>query len=279
MLRLYRLVVAAVLSLHMACLIAAEDFALKENNGEGKTQTIANSIGMTLRLIPAGEFMMGSPKNDEKQYVGYETQHRVKLSRPFYLGTTEVTQRQWTAVMETEPWKGRDHVKEAADHAATYISWSNAVEFCRRLSKKEGKVYRLPTEAEWEYACRAGTSTRYGFGNDESKLADYAWFYKNAADIDEFFAHQVGRKRPNAWGLYDMHGNVGEWCGDWFGADYYDKSPGADPKGPATGSERIYRGGTWISNARRCRAANRGWHAPYGHYSIGFRVVLVPSSE
>ena len=143
--------------------------------------------------------------------------------------------------MGTEPWWG----KEGPNYPATYVSWNDAVAYCKKLSEKEGKTYRLPTEAEWEYACRAGTKTAWSFGNDEKVLGDYAWYEENADDIGEEYAHQVGLKKPNAFGLYDTHGNVFEWCHDYYEEDYYQQSPTNDPQGPESGSFRVLRGGSW----------------------------------
>jgi formylglycine-generating enzyme required for sulfatase activity len=205
--------------------------------------SITNTIGMSLKLIPAGTFMMGSPISE----TGYakDIQHKVTISKAFYMQTTEVTQRQWIAVIDSEPWKDEDNVKEGANYPASHVSWDDVVAYCEKLSEREGKAYRLPTEAEWEYACRAGTQTAWSFGNDEKVLGDYAWYDKNVGDIGENYAHQVALKKSNAFGLYDMHGNVFEWCHDYYGEDYYQQSPKQDPQGPATGSSRILRGGMW----------------------------------
>ena len=193
---------------------------------------IENSIGMVLVPIPAGEFVMGSPKTESGRR-NVEVQHPVTLTKPFLLGVHEVTQGQWQAVMGTTPWKGKQYVKEGDDYPATYVSWNDAVEFCRKLSEKEGLEYRLPTEAEWEYACRAGTTTAYSFGDDASELGEYAWYRENAWDAGQKYAHTVGQKKPNPWGLYDMHGNVWEWCEDRYGV--YHAGAATDPTGPAAG--------------------------------------------
>ncbi len=174
------------------------------------SKTITNTIGMKFNKIPAGTFLMGSPESEADRYE-YETQHKVTITKAFYMQTTEVTQGQWKAVMGTEPWKGKPFVKEGPNNAASYVSWNDAVAYCEKLSEKESVTYRLPTEAEWEYACRAGTETRWSFGDDEKALGDYAWYRENAGGIGEQYAHQVGLKPPNAFGLYDMHGNVFEW--------------------------------------------------------------------
>ncbi len=190
---------------------------------------ITNSIGMKLRLIPAGEFMMGSPETESNRSDA-ELQHRVSITKPFYLGVTEVTQEQYQKVMGTNPsqFKGPQNPVEK-------VSWADAVEFCGKLSampaeKTAGHVYRLPTEAEWEYACRSGTTTAYSFGDDASRLGDYGWFKGNS----DSKPHPVGEKKPNAWGLYDMNGNVYEWCQDRYGA--YPSGSATDPTGVSSGS-------------------------------------------
>ncbi|MFN9717593.1 MAG: SUMF1/EgtB/PvdO family nonheme iron enzyme [Planctomycetota bacterium] len=215
-----------------------------ENHPDNRPQKLTNSIGQELVLIPAGTFLMGSPAS-EKDRSEDETQHQVTLSTGFYMGRTEVTQGQWRAVMGTEPWKG---YAEADDqNAASYIRWDEATEFCNQLSQKEGKTYRLPTEAEWEYACRAGTTTRFYFGDDESLLGEYEWFIGNAWDKDEKYAHRVGQKKPNPVGLYDMHGNQNEWCSDQYAFFNND--------GPL--NDRVLRGGSWASSEQLCRSAYR----------------------
>jgi sulfatase modifying factor 1 len=236
-----------------------------------------NTIGMKFNKISAGTFMMGSP-GSEADRRDNEHQHPVTISKPFYMQTTEVTQGQWKALMGTEPWKGQEfstYVKEGANYPAVYVSWDDAVAYCKKLSEKESKTYRLPTEAEWEYACRAGSKTTWSFGNDEKELGDYDWYDKNAVDIvSEQYAHQVGLKKPNAFGLYDMHGNVFEWCHDYYGGDYYQQSPTNDPMGPVTGSTRVLRGGSWARYALGSRSArrNRGV-ADNRNVGGGFRLV------
>jgi sulfatase modifying factor 1 len=205
--------------------------------------SITNTIGMKLKLIPAGTFMMGSPESEEDR-DGDEPQHQVTISKAFYMQTTEVTQGQWMVVMGTEPWKGKTNVKEGSNYAATIVSWDDAVAYCKKLNEKEGKTYRLPTEAEWEYVCRAGTTTPWSFGNDEKVLGDYAWYRENTWDIGEKHAHQVGLKQPNAFGLFDIHGNVWEWCSDYYGKDYYKQSPEKDPTGPVPVAFCVFRGGS-----------------------------------
>ncbi len=237
-----------------------------------------NSIGMKLVLIPPGEFMMGSADSDKKADDDEKPQHRVTISRPFYMGETEVTQGQWKAVMGTEPWKDKSYVKEGTNYPATFVSWEDAVEYCRRLSERDGREYRLPTEAEWEYACRGGRTSQYSFGNDESALGRYGWFKENAWDKDEKYAHLVRQKLANPFGLFDMHGNVMEWCSDWYGEKYYGESPSVDPAGPNDGEDRVNRGGCWGNSARCSRSACRGRNAPSNRGTLtGFRLVSVIS--
>ena len=238
---------------------------------------ITNSIGMKLKLIRAGEFLMGSPDNETGRDSD-ETQHRVQLTTSYYLGVTEVTQGQWFAMMQTKPWSGKDYVKkEGEDYPAMHVSWDDAVEYSVKLSAAEGKTYRLPTEAEWEYACRGGKSTAYSFGSDATRLKDYAWLRANALNIGETYAHEVGTKQSNPFGLHDMHGNVYEWCSDWP-ADY-DSSFAVDPSGLLTGSDRVFRGGCWLSEAADCRSAYRfRFDDPtYRGSDVGFRLALSPS--
>jgi formylglycine-generating enzyme required for sulfatase activity len=157
---------------------------------------------MNLVLIPAGEFVMGSPDSDDEAVSDERPQHRVTITKNSYLGVYEVTQGQWEAVMGTKPWSGKGkHDKEGSDYPATFVSWKDAEAFCERLSEKEGRSYGLPTEAEWEYACRAETTTLYGFGDSADQLGEYAWFVENA----NASAHPVGTKKANAWGVNASH--------------------------------------------------------------------------
>ena len=243
-----------------------------------KLKSVTNSIGMELIEIPAGKFTMGSPKG-EKDRQKDEAQVRVTLTKPFGLGKYEVTQGQWKSMMGSEPWKGKDHVKAGKDCPVTYVNWVEAKRFCKKLTtieRKAGKLtadeeYRLPTEAEWEYACRAGTTTAYSFDNNEKQLGEYAWFNLNTIDVDEQYAHKVGMKKPNPWGLHDMHGNVWELCSDWIGIGL---SGGTDPSGPNGGSRRVSRGGSWGNNPGDCRSAMRSSSDPSDRRDhLGFRVA------
>ena len=181
--------------------------------------------------------------------------------------------------MGTEPWKGKSDVKDGPNYPASCVSWNDAVAYCKNLSEAEGKTYRLPTEAEWEYACRAGTQTTWSFGDDESVLGDYAWYYKNANDIGEKYAHQVGLKKPNAFGLHDMHGNVYEWCHDYYEEDYYKQSPEKDPTGPTEEETygrqvHVMRSGSFSDPIHEWHSSSRhSGKSDYPYSGSGFRVV------
>jgi formylglycine-generating enzyme required for sulfatase activity len=242
----------------------------------GKSSPVEkNSIGMELVLIPAGKFTMGAPDSEKDKGLRNEAQVDVTLTKPFYLGKTEVTQGQWRAVMGTTPWTGQPLVREGESYAATYVSWEDAQTFCRKLSELEKAAYRLPTEAEWEYACRAGTTTRFSFGDDESQLSDYAWWgaLYDGNTKGERYAHEVGLKRPNPFGLSDMHGNVWEWCEDVDVSK--GKLPGGtDPLVSAGSATKVIRGGDWRHLAAGCRSGLRnGYRHDKGSYVLGFRAV------
>jgi len=206
---------------------------------------------------------------------------KVFLTQGYWLGKYEVTQFEWKQVMKTEPWKGQEFAKDGDSFPATYISWDDAMAFCRKLTVQERKAgrlptgweYTLPTEAQWERACRAQTETRFSFGDDESKLGGYAWFRENAWDAREQYSHRVGQKKPNPWGLHDMHGNTWEWCRDL----YQPTLPGGrDPESTRAGSDRVLRGGSWSVGAAQCRSGYRfkdpSVFVDDGFY--GFRVTL-----
>ena len=240
---------------------------------------ITNSIGMKLVLIPKGKFMMGSPESEEDRYEN-ETEHEVTISKDYYLGVTEVTQGQYEKVIGVNPsfWQKRVIRKsDSSMYPVEQVTWEDAVEFCKELSdlpeeKKAGRVYRLPTEAEWEYACRAGSKSAYSFGESSKSLGDYAWFNRNSNSQ----THPVGEKKANARGLYDMHGNLAEWCSDWYGE--YPKGAVSDPVGPREGLGRVFRGGCWIFDAATCRTAVRGRGTPGDRViNLGFRLALSPS--
>jgi formylglycine-generating enzyme required for sulfatase activity len=248
--------------LAVSLIVFSSGFAMAQE----KDSAYTNSIGMKFVLIPAGTFMMGGDSTIEKPEDDELPRHKVKISKPFYLGVYEVTQRQWKTVMGYNPsyFKGEDNPVEMA-------SWVDIQEFIKRLNKKEKHSrYRLPTEAEWEYAIRAGTTSVNYFGNDMSQILDYAWIEDNSGGT----THPVGLKRPNPWGLYDMIGNVWEFVKDWYGENYYAKSPSVDPTGPSSGTGRVDRGcgwrGPWL-----CRSAFRASHDPTSPFEgDGFRLAL-----
>jgi formylglycine-generating enzyme required for sulfatase activity len=234
---------------------------------------------MKLVLIPKGTFMMGSPESEEGRQKD-ETQHEVTISKDYYLGVTEVTQGQYQKVMGNNPSYFQKRVISKSDssiYPVELVTWEDAVEFCKKLSelpeeKKAGRVYRLPTEAEWEYACRAGSKAAYSFGANSKTLGDYAWFVDNSGEQ----THPVGEKKANAWGLYDMHGNVWEWCSDWY--DEYSKGAVSDPSGPSEDVYRVIRGGGWYNVAADCRSAVRYWDDPLDRgKDLGFRLALSSS--
>jgi formylglycine-generating enzyme required for sulfatase activity len=238
----------------------------------GTPVQLTNSIGMKLSLIPPGEFSMGSPPQEE-WHRDDEVLHRVTLTNPFYVGATEVTQSQWKTLMGTNP-----SFCTGDDLPVETVTWEQAAEFCRKLSLKEGAHYRLPTEAEWEYSCRAGATTPFHTGETISTdQANYDGNYTYAGGRTGVFREgttEAGNFSPNAWGLHDMHGNVWEWCADWYGE--YPQGEVTDPTGPAQGDRRVFRGGCWINFPAVCRSANRAKVTPVSwHFHLGFRVVRV----
>lgn len=299
-------------------------------------KTLTNTVGMKLVLIPAGEFLMGSPDSDKDAEGDEKPQHRVKISQPFYLGGTEVTVGQFGRVVESAGYRteaetdgqggwgwneqakrleGRDPkyswrftgFEQTDEHPVVNVTWNDAIAFCNELSKLErlkpyyrfgagepsgGDGYRLPTEAEWDYACRAGTTTRYASGDDPETLAavgnvadgtakaKFPDWTTIAARDGYVFTAPVGRFRPNAFGLYDMHGNVWEWCWDWYDSRYYSQSPDADPAGPSQAAFRVIRGEGWDFNPRDVRSAGRLRVTPVNRGSdLGFRVARVQSGR
>lgn len=275
-----------------------------------------NGIGMKFRLIPPGEFQMGSPETEGNREED-EKQHFVRITRPFYLAKFEVTRGEFRRFVTAAKYKteaernkagggGYTHDQKAPfaqspefnwlktgfdqedDHPVVNVSWNDAKAFCDWLSNQDGKTYRLPTEAEWEYACRAGTTTRWHSGDTEKDLSlvgniadqslkasypDVGW--ARAWDDHAPFTAPAGRFRANAFGLHDMHGNVYEWCQDRYDAKYYEASPEQDPPGPAEGNNRVLRGGTWFFDPFFARSANRN-SIPQDDcgFNIGFRVVM-----
>jgi formylglycine-generating enzyme required for sulfatase activity len=235
---------------------------------DNKTSFIENlPNGVTLEMVnlPAGQFLMGSPDSDSDAQSREKPQHQVKLNS-FAIGKYPVTQAQYQAVMGKNPSRFKNNPQNPVEK----VSWDDAQAFCRKLSQITGKTYRLPTEAEWEYACRAGTTTRYYFGDDASQLGDYAWYDGNS----RYKTHPVGDKKPNAWGLYDMSGNVLEWCEDnWHNT--YENAPRDGSAWLINDNDYyIVRGGSWFINPSFCRSAYRGNDSRRDNdYYDGFRVV------
>jgi formylglycine-generating enzyme required for sulfatase activity len=239
-------------------------------------KTITNSIGIKLVYIEPGIFQMGSNdgESDEKPV------HEVHINKGFYMGATEVTQSQWERVMGKESDSGESLNSNMANYPKVFVNLNEANEFCQKLSALEkNHSYQLPTEAQWEYACRAGTSTKFSFGDDENDLGDYAWYNGNTtANFGLYPAHEVGRKKPNAWGLYDMHGNVAERCRDRYDKDYYSRSPVNDPENKSAFSflsPLVIRGGWSGDTPGNCRSACRKEDALGVKYNFtGFRVIM-----
>ena len=222
--------------------------------------------------IQPGTFMMGSPSSESGRDSD-ETQHEVTLTQGFYMQTTEVTQGQWKAVMGSNP----SYFPNCGDNCPVEkVSWNDVQSFITKMNERGEGTYRLPTEAEWEYCARAGTITAFYNGgisetgcNLDPNLNQIGWYCGNASSK----THPVAQKQPNAWGLYDMSGNVWEWCQDWYGS--YPTSSVTDPTGPTSGSSRVLRGGYWYNYARYCRSANRRYNSPGGtDYDLGFRLVF-----
>ena len=226
------------------------------------TVDLGGGVTMQLVLIRPGSFQMGSAKGSDEKPT-----HKVTITKPFYLGKYVITQEQWQQVMGNNPSRFKN-----AQHPVEQVSWDDCQNFIAKLNEKlPGQTFRLPTEAEWEYACRAGTTTDYSFGDNEAALGEYAWYTGNSGAT----THPVGEKKPNPWGLYDMHGGVWEWCADWY-AGSYTAGDQTDPVGPSSGAGRVLRGGAWYLDTAYCRAAFRGDFAPSSRYDIfGLRVVAV----
>ena len=254
-----------------------------------------NSLAMQFVLIPPGEFLMGSldeeqssARKEARTHAAWTEgwipaegpQHRVQISQPFYLGRHEVTQAQWEAAMGNNPSSFK-----APASPVENVSWHDVQVFLKLNAANAGGLpsagtpleglgieFTLPTEAQWEYACRAGTTTAFWYGDSGSVLDAYAWSYPGAEDK----THAVGQLKPNAWGLYDTYGNVWEWCADWYAADYYAQSPRTDPVGPLEGSARVFRGGSWGHPPCFCLSAfRRGLSPDYRYHSLGFRLAAV----
>ena len=272
--------------------LALRQSAMPADPVPDQPKQISNSLNMKFALIPKGKFLMGSPKKEEHRGDD-EDQHEVVITKDFHFGVFEVTQGQYERVMGSNPscftptgaGKAKVRAKETTQSPVESVTWHQAVEFCKKLGEladeKEAKrTYRLPTEAEWEYACRAGTTTALHYGD---AVGSYSANFNGlspygAGGSGPFFrtTRPAGEYPPNQFGLHDMHGNVMEWCQDWYAADYYKMSSKEDPTGPKTGTEKVTRGGCWANSGKACRSAVRTKLAPdESHYGLGFRVVLV----
>ena len=241
--------------------------ATRNRAGETRSLDLGNGVSLTLVYIPGGTFWMGSKDDDPEAYDDEKPRHQVTLPA-FWMGETPVTQGQYQAVMGSNPSRFQGDL----DRPVEMVSWNDADRFCQELSRKlSQEIISLPSESQWEYACRGGTDTRYFFGDDAAQLGNYAWYYGNSGNE----THPVKQKKPNAWGLYDMHGNVWEWCAD----QWHDNYQGAPTDGSAWLSSdeskaRLLRGGSWINAAKYCRSASRAPDTPDNRYnSLGFRVV------
>jgi formylglycine-generating enzyme required for sulfatase activity/acetyl esterase/lipase len=268
----------------------------------GVPAEVENSLGMKLRLIPPGKFLMGSPEGEPGRQPHEGPQHEVVLTRPFYMGVHDVTVGQFKEFVREAGYRteaetdGRITGRRLADgrwgedpqaswrnpgfeqnddHPVVCVSWNDVRAFCYWLGEKEGKKYTLPTEAQWEYACRAGSPSRFSFGDDEAELGEHAWYGANS----EMRTHPVGQKKPNGWGLHDMHGNVWQWVADWYDQDYYTRRERDNPPGPQSGSVPVRRGGSWLSDVKECRSAHRRGIPGIGRWNrsahVGFRVIQV----
>jgi formylglycine-generating enzyme required for sulfatase activity len=248
-------------------------------------QAVVFAAPTNMIFIPPGTFRMGSPTNEPNRSIKEGPQTDVTISRGFWIGKYLLTQGEYQSLMGNNPsfFNTNNGFSQDLTRPVDSATWFDASEYCTQLTRKErarghipaDSLFRLPTEAEWEYACRAWTSTAYSYGDDPgySNLVNYAWFHANSAGM----THPVGQKLPNPWGLYDMHGMLEEWCQDWFAS--YAGGSLIDPQGSATGTLKVIRGGFWEDTASYCRSASRNEHDPLAqHYHLGFRLVLAPSS-
>jgi formylglycine-generating enzyme required for sulfatase activity len=247
-------------------------------------QVVAFAASSNLVFIPPGTFRMGSPTNEAGRSLKEGPQTEVTISRGFWMGKYLVTQMEYQALIGSNPsyFSPTNGFTLDLTRPVDSVSWFDATDYCAKLTHQElttgripaGTAYRLPTEAEWEYACRAWTSTRFGYGDDPgyTNLTNYAWYFGNSGEM----THPVGQKLPNLWGLYDIQGNLEEWCQDWYGP--YLGGTAVDPQGPPTGSLHVLRGGYWEDTPSYCRAGARNLHEPDAvHFHLGFRLVLAPT--
>jgi formylglycine-generating enzyme required for sulfatase activity len=247
--------------------MSASDVHNETESGES-----VESILRDMKFVPIqpGTFLMGSATGEADE-ADQRPVHEVTITNPFYMGAYVVKQSEWKAVMNTEPWKGKEFAASGDNYPAVYINWLDAKTFISRLNLYDSEnYYRLPTEAEWEYAARAGTTTKFSFGDDEKLFNAYGWYTKNSYEAGYRHAHEVGLKRPNDWGLYDMHGNIWEWVDDWYHGSYAEP-PSPDP------TDRVLRGGGYDYAAKGSASAFRYHSLPIRtNHVIGFRLVREP---
>ena len=258
--------------------VVSDTITLSDNNTTDETILLPGGVPLEMVWCPPGTFLMGRSTGELESHSEEAPQHQVTL-QGFWMSTYEVTKAQWTALMGTSPWAGQSYVLNDPDSPAVYISWNDVQSFITALNTHTSQSFHLPYEAQWEYACRAGTTTRFYWGDDLNyTLANnYAWYWENSSNGQ--YAHIGGQKLPNAWGLFDMSGNVWEWCQDWYGD--YPSGEVTDPTGPTGptdyGSYRVVRGGSWINANYDARSARRLSTAPdSAYYYLGFRVVRTP---
>ncbi|MFP4259728.1 MAG: formylglycine-generating enzyme family protein [Opitutales bacterium] len=256
---------------YLACFLTALTASCATGAPKQKSVALPSGPNLHFTAIPAGSFRMGSPEDERGRQADEGPVREVHIRKAFYMGIYEVTQSQWEAVMGENPSVFQTF-PDSGEHPVDRVSWHDAQAFIDKLNALGLGRFRLPTEAEWEYACRAGTETRYHWGTDASdwQVHDYAW----AFPLAEGRSHPVGQNKPNAWGLYDMSGNVWEWCEDWR-SDRYDPADTLNPKGAAEGTKKVYRGGSWFNKPATLRSANRNGHPPDERQTnTGLRLVL-----
>jgi len=259
-----------------AALTAALTLASCPPSAERQTIMLPGDVPLEMVWIAPGTFMMGRYVGEQDSFVREDPQHMVTLTQGFWLGKYEVTQRQWGALMENVPWSGHTYVSHDLDSPAVWVTWDDAYSFIAALNRHTGLVFRLPSEAEWEYACRAGTTTRFYWGDDPTYTVGNAYTWWKGNTDSGYFANPVGQKLPNGWGLHDMSGNVLEWCDDRYGG--YSSESVLDPVGAESGQLRLLRGGAGNSAEYDCRSASRtfGREPNLALRNFGFRIALSP---
>jgi formylglycine-generating enzyme required for sulfatase activity len=253
----------------------AFDFLFGRKKENVLNEGILKKIEADMVPIPSGSFLMGSNDGEDDE----RPIHNV-LVDGFMLSKFEVTQRQWYDLMDTRPWENLKYAKDCDECPVINVDWYNVRDFIKKLNKLSGQEFRLPTEAEWEYACRARSNSRFFHGPQKVNLIQYAWFYDNAFKKGDMCAQEVGTRKPNDWHLHDMLGNVYEWCSDWYSRNYYNKSPVQNPKGPIYGQYKVVRGGDWARTDYFLRVSSRRYYSPhYKDVNVGFRLAKNMQTE